>query len=264
MKEISSNFSKLSNEVVSQIKNDQGKYKQLRADVEREGIKVKRKVIENGEEKIIEKGEFYDLEKFEEEIKKESNLGIEIEDILSGFSVIAHQGVFGDAFNSMNSDDFKRDIVMKHVYPEGSDYRPNDNSEISIGSSAFNITFIIDETDLKNGKKAYLEMNSPIIDRFGKAMMDDAKTATIGNLIYTFNLKEQTFQLKITSNNPNLEQEQLGKILEFSSINNYLFKSDEEKLQDMLMGVIAELKGNLVQYRYNSAIDEKDLNNVAN
>ncbi len=220
MKTVSTMPSKLSNKVLDEIKNVKNSF-DLQKDVVRRGIQMQRRVIENGEEKTIKEDVFYELSNFKDKIEKEHNLRIKSKDIVNNLSILGHQGVFADAFVLMNSDDFKENIVMRYLY-KSINYIPDNINQIAIGSKSFDILFIIDETNLESGKKVYLEMSSSIVDQIGKNEIGEKK-ATLGNVIYIFDLEKQTFQSKISSDNDNLSQEQLSKILKFANNNNYLF-----------------------------------------
>ncbi len=283
MEIVSTKFSKLSNEVINKIKSGKGR-SDLEKDVARAGIQIKRKVIENGEEKLIEEGSFKEVSAFEEKIRQEVEKGeilkiggreflkkgeiggMGFQSIMNNLNILGHQGVFaGTLIVSMGSDDFKEDILINHLYNangKGEDigYKPASVDEVGVGGQLSNISFIIDETNLKNGKKIYLELGSRIIEQLGKSKVGEEK-ATLGQLTYTFDLKEQTFQSTIASDNPNLKG-QLDRILEFSSVGNRLFKSDEEKLKDMLITAIQYVKLELVQRRENDTLNSENLSNI--
>ncbi len=263
MKEISTDFpDMLSNEVLNEIKNTKNP-QDIVKDIKRQGIEIKRKVIQKGEELIITEGKYYNLNDFESKIKNEDNLKVKPKDIMDSLSILGHQGVFAGAIKAMAFSAFiQDDILKKQLYKGYKDYQPLDG--VVIGNHSLNISLIIDESDLKKGKKVYLEMDAGISEQIGKSMLNsqNKNRSFLGNLIYTFDLQNKTFQSKITSDNPNLTEEQLGKILKISSTENELFKSDKEKLNDILKETIIEIKNSFININKQSLAEIS--NNVVN
>ncbi len=248
MKEVNTKFSKVSNEVINQIKNNK-EANHFNQYIEEQGIKVKTIMIDEEDDEVVLEGEkFYDLESFKKNIADTLKLrGIKIEDIVANLNVLADKRAFNDVLKSMNSsDEFKNNFFTKY---EAGDNRLDDVTKIGIKESEnFGISFIIDESD-SLGTKTYLELDLPLKYALINGEANQLET-TIANLIYTFDLQKQTVQLNVISDNANYTEEELETILNISNnANSYLFKSNEEMLQDMLIKVMKQLKEDLITSR---------------